>query len=170
MRPRDLALSALFCALIAVGAWFSLPIPGGFVTLQLFFVLLCAYLLPPKAAFFSLLAYLLLGLCGAPVFAGFVGGLSILASPTFGFVAGMVAAAPLISALFRRLGRSKAAALLSGTAGLVLLYLSGGLYAAWLMKHAWSTFLAYLPADAVKLLAAAALAVPLQKRLARFLD
>ena len=165
MRPRPLVLSALFSALIAVGAWFSVPVPGGSVTLQLFFMLLCAYLLPPRAALFSVLCYLTLGLCGAPVFAGFAGGLSIAASPTFGFLVGMVPAAGLVSMLYRKFKAHKAAALLSGAAGILLLYLCGGLYASLIMPSAWSAFLLYLPADIIKLLAAAAVSKPLQSRL-----
>ena len=165
MRARSLVLSALFCALTAVGAQVCLPLPYGKITLQLFFVLLCAYLLPPRAALLSIVSYLTLGLCGAPVFAGFTGGLSIAASPTFGFLIGMVAAAPLVSQLYLRLKPRKGAALLSGLAGLALIYLLGGLYAALLMPGAWSALLVYLPADALKLTAASALAKPLQNRL-----
>ena len=54
---------------------------------------------------------------------------------------------------------------LVAAAGLAVLYLCGGLYAALLVPGAWSAFLVYLPADALKLLAAAALAKPLQSRL-----
>ena len=165
MRPHDLVLSALFCALTVVGAWISIPIPGGAVTLQLFFVLLSAFLLPPKSALFAIASYVLLGLCGAPVFVGFVGGLSAVASPTFGFLIGMVLAAPTISALYRRPKNCKGAALFSGIIGLLLLYLCGGLYASLLIKNAWSVFLTYLPVDLIKLVAAAALAIPLQSRL-----
>lgn len=100
---QTLVLCALFCALIATGAQITIPVPYGAFTLQLLFVLLAGFLLPARDGFLTMLAYLLLGLVGAPVYAGFSGGLSSLVSPTFGFVLGMVAACPAVSWLFRRL-------------------------------------------------------------------
>ena len=169
MRARHLILSALFCALIAVGAMLSIPIPGGSVTLQLFFMLLAAFLLPPRTAFFSLLCYITLGLCGAPIFAGFTGGLSAAVSPTFGFLLGMLFAAPLISALYRCPKDKRHAALLASLAGLAVVYLCGVLYGSLILPGSWRALLIYLPIDLLKLIAAASLAKPLQKRLAGFL-
>ena len=178
---RVLTLGALFCALVAVGAQITIPVPYGAFTLQLFFALLCGLLLPPRAAGLSMLAYVLLGLAGAPVYAGFSGGLSAFVSPTYGFVLGMAAAAPLLSLLFRRLrARRKpfAAALLSGLAGIGVTYVVGAVYGYAVLTLAlrqavtpwfvvWTFCLMYLPFDAVKLLAAAGLAPALLRRLPR---
>lgn len=70
---RDLTLGGLFTALIGVGAFLKItipvqPVPMHF-TLQFFFVLLAALLLGSKRAFASVLTYLVIGLCGIPVFA-----------------------------------------------------------------------------------------------------
>ena len=86
---RDLTLGGLFTALIGVGAFLKItipvqPVPMHF-TLQFFFVLLAALLLGSKRAFASVLTYLVIGLCGIPVFAT-GGGPAYLLKPTFGFV------------------------------------------------------------------------------------
>jgi len=76
---KDLTLGGLFTALIAVGAFLKItipvqPVPMHF-TLQFFFVLLAALLLGSKRAFASVITYLVIGLCGLPIFA--TGGVSV---------------------------------------------------------------------------------------------
>ena len=117
---RDITLCALFCALTAVGAFISIPLPYGAVTLQWFFVVLAGFVLTPRQALLSMVCYVVLGLVGAPIFAGFTGGPSSLASPTFGFLIGMIACAPLTSLLLRTLKGKMPyvpAALIAGLAG-----------------------------------------------------
>lgn len=70
-QVRLLTYSALMCALIIVSTlWLKFSIPGTdmMVTTQVFFVLLCGFLLPPKYCLYTLGAYLLLGLIGLPFF------------------------------------------------------------------------------------------------------
>ena len=88
---KDLTLGGLFTALIAVGAFLKItipvqPVPMHF-TLQFFFVLLAALLLGSKRAFASVITYLVIGLCGLPIFAT-GGGPAYLLKPTFGFLIG----------------------------------------------------------------------------------
>ena len=56
---KRLILCALFCALIAIGAQITIPVPYGAFTLQLLFVLLAGFLLPARDGFLTMLAYLL---------------------------------------------------------------------------------------------------------------
>lgn len=92
---RDLAFCGLFTALIAVGAFIKItipvqPVPMHF-TLQFFFVLLAALVLGSRRALASVCTYLVIGLCGIPIFAT-GGGLAYLLKPTFGFLIGFAAA------------------------------------------------------------------------------
>ena len=73
-RTLDLATAALVTALIAASAWLTLPLGAVPVTLQVFFVVLAALLLPPGWAAASMLAYVVLGAAGLPVFSGAQGG------------------------------------------------------------------------------------------------
>lgn len=92
---RDLAYGGLFTALIAAGAFIKItipvqPVPMHF-TLQFFFVLLSALLLGAKRSLLCVCTYLIVGLCGLPVFAT-GGGLAYILKPTFGFLIGFAAA------------------------------------------------------------------------------
>ena len=85
---RDLAFCGLFAALIAVGAFIKItipvqPVPMHF-TLQFFFVLLAGLLLGARRALATVSTYLIIGLCGIPVFAS-GGGPSYLLKPTLAF-------------------------------------------------------------------------------------
>mgnify|MGYP000596189421 CR=1 FL=1 len=100
MRTKHLVLTALFAALTAIGAFLKIQIPvEGIpaITLQFFFTAMAGVLLGAKYGAISQAVYVLLGLVGAPVFAGFSGGFSSITSPTFGFVIGLALSAPLIS-------------------------------------------------------------------------
>ena len=72
---KEIAFTAMFTALIAVCSWISIPtaIPFTMQTFAVFFTLEC---LGGKRGFFAVLIYLMLGLCGVPVFAEFSAGIS----------------------------------------------------------------------------------------------
>ncbi|ELK48187.1 biotin transporter BioY [Halobacillus sp. ACCC02827] len=91
MTAYDITLGALFVALMAVGANITAFLPflqvlGVPLTLQTFIAVLAGLILGSRLGFFSILVYAVLGLIGAPIFAGFGGGLSTVFSPTFGFI------------------------------------------------------------------------------------
>lgn len=129
---RDLAVSGLFTALIAVGAFLKItipvqPVPMHF-TLQFFFVLLAAFFLGGRKSFFCVCTYLLIGLAGIPVFAT-GGGPAYLLKPTFGFLLGFAAAALVTGTVF--MSRRKVTflwLLFSAFWGYVVMYLSGMIY------------------------------------------
>ena len=99
----SLILCALFCAVIAVSA--QLIIPGVIpFTMQTFAVFLTVAVLGTAWGSVSVLAYLCLGLIGAPVFAGFHGGIGVLFGATGGYLIGFLPAAPL----FLHVGRAGA--------------------------------------------------------------
>jgi biotin transport system substrate-specific component len=78
------ARAALWAALMAVGAYISLPLGPVPVTLQTFFILLCGFIEGPRAWKAAAL-YVGAGLIGFPVFSGGVAGPAILFGPTAGF-------------------------------------------------------------------------------------
>lgn len=79
---------ALITAFISVISPFVIPIPFSPVPLSLttFILYLALYTLGTRYTFYSCLLYLLLGLIGLPVFAGFSGGIGRLAGPTGGYI------------------------------------------------------------------------------------
>lgn len=99
-RPKTalrVSLTALFAALIAAGAFISVPIPISPVpvALQNLFVVLAGIILGPGLASTSIITYLVIGALGAPVFAGAKGGLAHFFGPTGGYLFGYLLAAPL---------------------------------------------------------------------------
>jgi biotin transport system substrate-specific component len=164
-----LAGSALVavCAHIALPLYFT-PVP---LTLQNFAVLALALLLPPRLAFDTLLAYLVEGALGLPVFAPSpvaAGGLAHLLGPTGGYLLVYPLAAALISVLWRSSRRGFVAAALSAAVGDLAILLSGALWLS-VFTHAVPGpvfalgFYPFLPGDALKIAAAAALAVGVQR-------
>lgn len=79
--------------LLTVSAKVNLPLPYVPMTLQTLVVLLIGAAYGPKLGVATVVAYLVEGAAGLPVFAGPVGGLAYMTGPTGGFLAGFVAAA-----------------------------------------------------------------------------
>lgn len=87
LSVRDMCLIGVFTAIISVLAQISIPMPYGVpMTLQTFAIPLAGIVLGARKGTFSTLVYVLLGAFGAPVFAGFSGGLGIVLGPTGGFI------------------------------------------------------------------------------------
>ena len=90
MKIRNMVLSALFAALLAVCAWISIPAGDVAFTLQTFGVFLTLLLLGGKRGTVSISVYLLLGAVGLPVFSGFRGGIGTLLGVTGGYMVGFL--------------------------------------------------------------------------------
>lgn len=99
---KSLCYTAVAVALLSVSSWISVPIGGLPITLQSLALFLIAGLLGVKRTFFAVLAYLLLGFFGVPVFAGFTGGITKLFTPAGGYLLGFLAVAPLVGGLCKR--------------------------------------------------------------------
>lgn len=129
IRTRDIAYIAVFTALMAVCSWISIPTAIPF-TLQTMGVFLAVGLLGGKRGTIAVLAYVLLGAVGAPVFANFSGGAGILLGQTGGYILGFIASALLMWALERPLGGKLWGLGLSMVLGLLVCYAFG---TAWFM-------------------------------------
>lgn len=171
IHTRELTAAALFCALTAICSQISLPLPFTPVPINLaaFAVLAAAGLLGCRGAVLSIAAYLLLGAAGVPVFAGFRGGLSVLAGPTGGYLAGYLAAAWITGWLLKAPGKKAFATVLAMAAGLAACYLLGTVWflmltGSGLAAALGSCVIPFLPGDAVKIAAAAFLTQKLQRK------
>ena len=121
IQTRDLAVTALCAAIIAVCAQISIPLPNMVpVTLQTFAVAFCGYLLRPKYAAMAMTVYLLLGAAGVPVFSSMRGGFQMLTGPTGGFLIGFL---PMV--LLCSLTRRRVPAFALGLLGLAVCHLAG---------------------------------------------
>lgn len=94
-RIYTMTTTAVMTAVICVLAPLSVPIGPVPISLTNLAIYLALYLLGWKLGTLSYIVYLLLGLCGAPVFAGFTGGAARLLGPTGGYIVGFIPMAVL---------------------------------------------------------------------------
>jgi biotin transport system substrate-specific component len=125
---REITYTALFAALISVGALVSIPIGTVPFTLQVLFVLLAGMALGPRLGAMAVLGYLLLGLI-APVYAAGTSGLGVLFGPTGGYLWGFLPAVVLTGLLATHGRPTLPRYLAAGILGLVPIYALG---TAWL--------------------------------------
>ena len=176
---RELALTALFAALTAVGAFLRIPTPWSAFTLQVFFVFMAGALLGPKYGALSQGVYVALGLLGIPVFVS-GGGPAYVLQPTFGFLLSYIPAAAVVGLLCGREERPGFGRIvLACLAGLAVIYAIGLPYMALIVNGylgkgltareiVASGMLLFLPYDAVKIVLTGLLAKALIPRLRRF--
>lgn len=88
-RTMMMCLCAMFTALIAVGAFIKIPVPVVPFTLQYEFTMLAGLLLGKKYGTISVILYVVLGLCGAPIFTQ-GGGFGYVMIPSFGYLIGFI--------------------------------------------------------------------------------
>ena len=174
--PRDLALVAVFAALIAVLTMApAIPVgPLGVpITLQTLGVALTALLLGARRGTLAVLIYVIVGLAGLPVFARFSGGLGVLAAPSAGYLLAFPITALVTGALatlvLRRAKRARGLWLFGAAlAGSFLVTHPAGILGMMINGHlsfqvAFGADLLYWPGDLVKSAVAAALAVGILK-------
>ncbi len=149
--------------MIAALSQLSVPLPSGVpLTLQVFAVTLAGFALGGRTAAVSTAVYLLLGLTGLPVFAGFRGGPAVLFGPTGGFLIGFV---PLALSCGQRSPWAAAAGLLACHALGVIQFAAvtgAGLAEAFALAS-----LPYLLKDAALTLAAYCMGKVVRRRLAK---
>lgn len=161
ISARDMALCAMFTALIAIGAFIKIPIPYIAFSLQTLFVSLAGMLLGPRLGLLSVGCYVALGLLGLPIFTQ-GGGIGYVLQPSFGFLIGFFFYAYLTGFFTQRLKRRTFGRLLvCQLPGLFLMYAIALPYFFFMSKY-FSTnpitvsslfiycFLAMLPGEALK--------------------
>jgi biotin transport system substrate-specific component len=161
------SLLVAVCAHVSLPLFFT-PVP---LTLTPFAVLLLGLVLRPRVAAAALAAYLAEGAMGLPVFTPNValpGGLAHLLGPTGGYLLAYPLAAALVSYLWRRGGRGFGSGLFSAAAGSAAILTSGGVWFAVLTHVSVQmavtlAVLPFLPGDALKVVAAAAVAAGLER-------
>ena len=158
---RSLVLTALMAALTAICSQIQIPLPMIPINLALFAVHLSGALLGWKYGALSMVVYALLGVIGAPVFAGFGSGPAVLFGKTGGYILGYILCALIVGALSRKFAFSfKNVCYAFGTIWFMVLT---GMNLATSMSYC---VIPFLPGDAVKILLAAFLALRLRKPLA----
>ncbi|GER66750.1 BioY family transporter [Weizmannia acidilactici] len=164
-RAIDLCYAGMFAALMAIGTNITsiapfLVVGGVPITLQTFFAVLAGAVLGSMLGALSMVAYMLIGLLGAPVFAQFSGGFQTVVSPSFGFILSFIAAAYATGKVIEK-RQNLTAYFIAAIIGLVLNYFIGTnwMYAAYKIwaqapqafsyKMAWLWMAVPLPKDII---------------------
>ena len=161
-KTRTLTKMALCVALLAISAYISFPLPftPAMVTALTIVVNLTAFILKPHEAFLVLLAWMILGAAGVPVFVGGTAGLGKLVGPTGGFVVSFLVAGWLMSKLRGNTNSFKRFVFLGIVVGMPVMYLVAHM-------GVWATLVAavfpFLLGDVVKVLIAAFLATRINR-------
>jgi biotin transport system substrate-specific component len=126
-----IAFSFAFAVTMAISAniFLYIPVTPVPITLQTLTVLLSGIFLGSKFASLSQIQYLLLGITGLPVFAGFKSGINVLSGPTGGYLIGFIFAAYITGYIFENFNnyfKNKIyLSLIACLSGLLIIYLSG---------------------------------------------
>ena len=168
MNIRQMTLISLFAALTAVGGFISIPLYPVPLTLQTLFTLLAAMILGSVMGASSQIIYVLLGVIGLPVFAGFKAGIGILFGPTGGFLLGFIISAYIIGKIVElKKEKNIFYYFLAGIIGTLILYIIGitqlSLVTGIGIKKAITVgMLPFLPGDILKIIAASFIASKLR--------
>ena len=125
MKTKDMALCALFAALLAICAWLVIPLGDVPFTLQTFGVFAALGLLGGKRGTIAIAVYLLLGAVGLPVFAGFRGGFGVLLGVTGGYLVSYLFMGLIIILAEKWFGERAIVFLLAGVIALAVCYAFG---------------------------------------------
>ncbi|MCL2736709.1 MAG: biotin transporter BioY [Propionibacteriaceae bacterium] len=172
MRPKDIALIALFAALtctLGLTPLIPLPLIGATFALQTLGMLLAGGILGARRATASMALVIALVAIGLPVLTGGQGGLGKLVGPTAGFIWSWPIGACLTGLMIQHWWEklTPARAFVAAIIGSVSLYVLGHSWLAFSLHVPWSvawwSWVVYLPGDIVKSLLAAVVIVTVKK-------
>ena len=163
---------AVFAAVICIFSPLTVPLGVVPVTMGLFAVMLAGVVLDAKQSMISVLVFVLIGLCGIPVFSGARAGVGVFFGPTGGYIWSYFICAPVISLICRMKTKNKVfRSFAACTLGMVFCYVLGTVqYVVFSQNIAFSDALKvcvypFVPFDMLKGACAAFLGETIKKRL-----
>lgn len=140
MKTKDMILISMFAALTAIGAYISIPTQPVPFTFQVLFCMYSGVLLGSKKGALSQIVYVLLGLVGLPIFAGGKGGISVIGSPTFGFLLGFIVCSYVVGLIIEKFETVNIFKLSFATvSGIIIVYLVGMPYFYFIFNNVLNT-------------------------------
>lgn len=98
-----LTRNAMLLSILIVCSQLTFPLPLVPLTMQTFAIGIIASLSSVSSSFLIVSTYILTGMIGLPVFAGFTGGLSVIVSPLGGYIVGFLLYAVLTALILNKL-------------------------------------------------------------------
>lgn len=123
---KSIVAMGLMVAIITVCSWISISVFSIIpFTLQTFAVLVTAGLLAAKKGTLTVLAYIILGGIGVPVFSGFKAGIGVLTGPTGGYILGFLLMVPVIGLILNKFGKRILVLIIAFVLGIIICYTFG---------------------------------------------
>lgn len=166
-QTANLMLAGLFAALTAICSWININLPFTPVPINLALIgpYMAGILLGFKYGILSQIVYILMGILGIPVFAGFTSGAGVLVGPTGGFIIGYILCAMICGLPIRTKTTSTRIFLM--VSGLFACYACGLL---WFIIITGSTISAGLTACVIPFLPGDAMKIALTSILVKYLS
>ena len=168
-KVKNLAYIGLMSAIMCILSPITIPLGGGVgITPGIFVILFMTYVMGMGRTLICYGIYLLLGIVGLPVFAGFQGGLGVLLGPTGGFLVGYVTVIVSVG-LMLKIKEKRLFLVLGSVIGLLLCYLLGCLWYMYVMdvnfvSALWMCVIPFVAFDGIKVAMVCVIGPPCKKR------
>ncbi|MBE7015748.1 MAG: biotin transporter BioY [Ruminococcaceae bacterium] len=126
---QDTARIAICTVFLIICSWISIPAPIPF-SMQSFGAVLVCLLLTRRQSLFTIITYILLGMVGLPVFAGFRTGAAVISGPTGGYIIGFLCLPFVIVRNSARACQKKLVSFFLIYSGMLIVYTFGTLWYA----------------------------------------
>ena len=127
-KTKKLVYTALMAGLLCICSPITVTIGAIPLSLSSFAVYICAVLLGTCMGSVAVGVFVSLGAVGLPVFSGFVGGFSVIAGPTGGYIIGYIPCTFIVAYTVRAFGKKNWAYPLGMMLGTAVLYTIGTLW------------------------------------------
>ncbi|MFC4386978.1 biotin transporter BioY [Gracilibacillus marinus] len=171
-KLRSIILASIFAAITAILAQvqfqaFMIPFSG-----QTLAVGLAATILGSRLGTLSMICYMLLGLIGAPVFAGFSSGLQAIIGPSGGYIIGFIATAFVTGLILEKTAFTFKMAVVANIVGMIVTLVFGTIQLKYVAELPWSLAIAngvtpFIIVGIIKALLASWLGIVVRHRLVK---
>ena len=169
-KTLKITMCALFAALTGICSQIQIPLPQIPINLALFAVFMAGAVLGPIYGSLSIIVYVLLGIVGVPVFAGFKGGLGTITGPTGGYIIGYILCACLVGVIVKYTRDKIYQLCFAMVVGLTGCYILGTIWFMILSGNSLLVSLGYcvfpfLPGDVIKIILASIISIKLRSNI-----
>lgn len=167
---KEQITAAIFAGIIAVFSQIVIPIGVVPFSMQTFIVGLTVTVLGRKVGTWAIMIYLLLGLIGLPVYAGFGSGIASILGPTGGYLVGFIFTGVVLGTLLKKLPTTYFWVILANLIGFIITLLFGSIWLKFSADMTWAAalsvgFITFLILEMIKAIVAGTIGVFLIQRL-----
>ncbi|WP_200411631.1 biotin transporter BioY [Virgibacillus salexigens] len=136
-KMHRITTCVIFSALTAILAQIEIPLPIIPISGQTLAVGITATILGSRLGAIAMICYVLIGAVGVPVFAGFSGGLQVLAGPSGGYIMGFILAAFATGMILEKTRFNYLYAVIANTVGMFITLVFGTIQMKYVLDFNW---------------------------------